>query len=78
MEIENPTCSAAMSRRMLMAKWLSEAWADLSTHHTHMIESAFVKTGFKLAKDGSEDNLIDLQAWAGKDKYCTRTGNCIL
>ena len=71
-EIEDPTCSAAMSRRMLMAGWLSEAWADLCTNHANMIESAFVKTGFKLAKDGSEDDKIELQGWAGQDKYTYR------
>ena len=68
-EIEDPTCGAAMSRRMLMAQWLSTAWTDLITHYPHMIASAFVKTGFKVAKDGSEDSLIEIQGWAGPDAY---------
>ena len=68
-EIEDPTCSAAMERRMLMAQWLSDAWTDLTTNHSHMIESAFIKTGFKIAKDGSEDHLIDIQGWPGPEKY---------
>ena len=68
-EIEDPTCGAAMERRMLMAKWLSDAWADLCTYHSNMIETAFVKTGFKLAKDGSEDDKIELQGWAGTHTY---------
>ena len=71
-EIEDPTCSAAMERRMLMAQWLSDAWADLCTNHSKMIETAFVKTGFKLAKDGSEDDKIELQGWAGTHKYTYR------
>jgi hypothetical protein len=71
-EIEDPTCSAATSRRMLMARWLSEAWTDLTTDFSHMIESAFVKTGFKIAKDGSEDHLIEIQGWAGTDTYTYR------
>jgi hypothetical protein len=68
-EIEDPTCGAAMSRRMLMAQWLSTAWTDLITNYPHMIASAFVKTGFKVAKDGSEDSLIEIQGWAGPDAY---------
>ena len=71
-EIEDPTCGAAMSRRMLMAQWLSAAWKDLTANHAHMIESAFVKTGFKVAKDGSEDSLIEIQGWAGPDAYTYR------
>ncbi len=60
-EIEDPVCSAAMSMRMLIATWLSEAWADLRTNHdANIIESAFVKTRYKLAKDGSEDDKIGL------------------
>ena len=72
-EIEDPTCSAATDRRMLMAQWLSTAWTDLTTNHSHMIESAFIKTGFKIAKDGSEDHLIDIQGWAGTQTYNYRT-----
>ena len=68
-EIEDPTCGAAMSRRMLMAQWLSTAWTDLITNYPHMIASAFVKTGFKVAEDGSEDSLIEIQGWAGPDAY---------
>jgi hypothetical protein len=71
-EIEDPTCGAAMQRRMLMAKWLSEAWSDLCNNHSNMIETAFVKTGFKLANDGSEDDRIELQGWAGTKKYTYR------
>ena len=55
-----------------MAQWLSDAWADLCTNHSKMIETAFVKTGFKLAKDGSEDDKIELQGWAGTHKYTYR------
>ena len=72
-DIEDPACSAAMERRMLMAQWLSTAWTDLTSNHSHMIESAFIKTGFKIAKDGSEDHLIDIQGWAGTHQYNYRT-----
>lgn len=47
-------------RRMLVAQWASEAWADLCENHQHAIEHAFVSTGFLIAKDGSEDHLINL------------------
>ena len=71
-EIEDPTCSAAMTRRMLMARWMSDAWTELTTNYSGLIESAFVRTGFKLAKDGSEDSLIELQGWAGTETYTYR------
>ena len=71
-EIENTPCSAAMSRRMLMARWLSDAWADLTTNYSHPIESAFVKTGFKVTKDGSEDHLIEIQGWGATEPYTYR------
>ena len=29
-----------------------------------LINTAFIKTGFKIAKDGSEDHLIDIQGWS--------------
>ena len=71
-DIEDPTCSGAMARRMLMAQWLSAAWTDLTSNYSHMIESAFIRTGFKLAKDGSDDKLIELQGWAGPGTYTYR------
>ena len=71
-ELDDPACRGAMARRMLMAQWLSSAWTDLTTKHAHMIDSAFVKTGFKVAKDGSEDHLIDIQGWSGAEAYSYR------
>ena len=47
-------------RRMMLAQWASEAWADVCANHQHAITHAFVSTGFLLAKDGSEDHLIRL------------------
>ena len=71
-ELEDPTCNGAKERRMLMATWLSEAWTSLTTDHEHMIGAAFVKTGFKLAKDGTEDHLIDIQGWSAPEGYTYR------
>ena len=47
-------------RRMLLAQWVSDAWDDVCTNHLHLIQRAFVTTGFLVAKDGSENHLIDL------------------
>jgi hypothetical protein len=71
-ELEDPACRSAAARRMLMAQWLSDAWTDLTTNHVHLIESAFIKTGFKIAKDGSEDHLIDIQGWSDPAPYSYR------
>jgi hypothetical protein len=71
-ELDDPACRGAMARRMLMAQWLSAAWTELTTKHAHMIDSAFVKTGFLVAKDGSEDHLIDIQGWSAQEAYSYR------
>lgn len=63
--IEDPNSSSAMARRMLMAQWLSAAWEDLQTNHSQLLASAFLQTGFLIALDGSEDDLIKLQGWTG-------------
>jgi hypothetical protein len=55
-------------KRMLVAKWTSQAWTEICATHYQLIRSAFVKTGFLLAKDGSENHLIEL--WkVRKDEY---------
>ena len=48
-------------KRMLVAKWASEAWRDICENHHKLIRSAFVKTGFLIAKDGSENHKIELK-----------------
>ena len=50
----------ASAKRMMVAKWASEAWSEICAHHHTLLRSAFVKTGFLVAKDGSENNLIEL------------------
>ena len=69
MNIDDPNCASDGARRILMAQWLSAAWADLEANHKHLIDSAFLQTGFLLAKDGSEDGLVSLQGWEGTEKY---------
>ena len=53
--------------RRLIAGWASEAWADLCANHQDLIRSAFVKTGFLVAKDGSENHMIEL--WGSNGRY---------
>ena len=48
---------------------MQEAWEDLTTNHSRLLEAAFVQTGFLLALDGSEDKLIKLQGWMGQEEY---------
>jgi hypothetical protein len=52
---------------MLIATWTSVAWAELCDigKANSLIRSAFVDTGFLVAKDGSENGLIKLQGWTG-------------
>jgi hypothetical protein len=71
-DLDDAQSSSAKARRMLMAEWLSAAMTDLTTNHTNMIDSAFIKTGFKIAKDGSEDHLIEIQGWSASERYTYR------
>jgi hypothetical protein len=49
-------------KRMLVATWTAEAWEEVCRDHHVMIRQAFVETGFLVAKDGSENGLIKLEA----------------
>ena len=56
-------------KRMLFATWAAEAWQDLCTTNRYLIDSAFLQTGFLIARDGSENHLIKLQNWNGRAPY---------
>ena len=58
-------------KRMLIATWTSEAWAEMCARPNNegLIRESFVDTGFLLAKDGSENDLINLQGWVGPVPY---------
>ena len=71
-ESEDSNSISAESRRMLLARWLSDAWTEVCTNHQHLIKQAFIATGFLIAKDGSEDHLINLQGWTGPESYSFR------
>jgi hypothetical protein len=46
-------------RRTKIAVWTAAAWANLRVH-ADFLRQAFVSTGFLIAKDGSEDDLIKI------------------
>ena len=50
-----------MKKRMLVAQWASEAWAEFTTENHTCILHSFIKTGFLIAKDGSENGKIELR-----------------
>ena len=50
---------SASTRRIKMATWAAAAWALLRTE-AGFLRSSFVSTGFLIAKDGSENNLIQI------------------
>ena len=59
---------SAQDRRMLVARWVSDAWRDVVTNSHKLIAAAFVETGFLVAKDASENSKIKL--WKrGDSKY---------
>ena len=53
----------AKQKRMLVAGWTSRAWADFCKEKPVQIRESFVKCGYLLACDGSENHLLDLQGW---------------
>ena len=53
-------------RRTKMAIWLAFAWDQLQ-HEADFFRSAFVSTGFLVAKDGSENNLVKVKGIPGYD-----------
>ena len=63
--IEDPNSNSAQARRILMAQWLSAAWADLEANHAQLLDAAFLQTGFLVTLDGSQDDQIKLQGWSG-------------
>ena len=46
-------------KRKLLVRWVSAAWDEMKRERHHCIKSAFVDTGVLIAKDGSENGLID-------------------
>ena len=56
-------------KRMLCAKWLNQAWAELKEDHPHLLDSAFVDTGICIAADGSENALVRLRPKDAQGEY---------
>jgi len=55
----------AWERRVRMATWAAKAW-ELVQGEKHLLRQAFVSTGFLIAKNGQEKNLIKI---AGAPDY---------
>lgn len=58
---------SASERRILMTKWLGDAWEDFCGNHQDQITAAFKRCGMYNALDGSESHLIKLQGY--KEEY---------
>ena len=50
----------ARERRVLLTKWVGEAWEELSKNK-EMIVRSFKKCGISVAADGSENSEIHLE-----------------
>jgi hypothetical protein len=57
---------SAAERRIYIVTWVAEAWKVMQTM-PEFIRTAFVQTGWLLAKDGSENHLVKLRKW--KETY---------
>ena len=63
----------AGERRVLLSKWVGEAWEELSKNKD-MIERSFKKCGISVAADGSEDFEIHLE---GVENYRVTTNDAL-
>jgi hypothetical protein len=52
---------SAPAKRALIVRWVDTAWKEMKAKRQHCIHSAFVDTGVLLAKNGSEDHLVQLR-----------------
>ncbi len=61
----------AWERRVLLATWLAASWDSLRNEED-FLRTAFVSTGFLVAKDGSENHLVKA---GGVDNYDYQSGD---
>ena len=52
-------------RRVLLTKWVGQAWEDIHVHDSDMIRQAFVQVGLGLPIDGSRDHEIKIKDFPG-------------
>jgi hypothetical protein len=52
-------------RRVLLTKWVGQAWDDMHTEDSDMIRQAFVQVGLGLPVDGSRDSEIKIKDFPG-------------
>jgi hypothetical protein len=48
-------------RRVLLTKWVGQAWEDMYAEDSDMIRQAFVQVGLGLLIDGSRDHEIKIK-----------------
>ncbi len=58
--VENKMTATASQRRVLITKWVGQAWAEVSSKKD-MIKRSFEKCGISVPIDGSGDNLINIE-----------------
>jgi hypothetical protein len=52
-------------RRVLLTKWVGQAWQDMHQEDSDMIRGAFEKVGLGLPIDGSQDHKISIKDFPG-------------
>jgi hypothetical protein len=52
-------------RRVLLTKWVGQAWEDMHVKDSDMIQKAFVQVGLGLPVDGSQDHEIKIKDFPG-------------
>ena len=52
-------------RRVLLTKWVGQAWEDMHAEDSDMIRQAFVQVGLGLPIDGSRDSEIKIKGFLG-------------
>ena len=53
--------ASAAEKRILITKWVGEAWDDLVQNNYTTIMSSFTRTGVFLPVDGSQDHLVKVR-----------------
>ena len=48
----------ASERRILITKWLGQAWENLNKDYPNFRKNLFQKKGLLMTRDGTDDNLI--------------------
>lgn len=52
---------SAKERRILMAKWVGDAWDKIAQNHIDSVKRSFAKCGIALPQDGTRDSEINIE-----------------